>query len=115
MYKIMLGILNHSPGQEVCIVLDLIDGYGTRVDGYALPIIQNVYLPDQTTSTLYPAVMTKLTTGMYYHKFRLPISATAVGTYIVDILWSDPTNVVKNGAYQIVVSAPMGQYSVSSG
>ena len=110
----MLGILNYNPGQEVTILLEILDSTGARVDGYSLPIVSNVFFPDLTTSTLYPAVMSRLTTGLYYHKFKLPSGASTVGTYIVDLTWADELNNIKNGIYQVVVTAPYGQYSVSS-
>lgn len=122
----MVQILQYSPGQQVTIFLDTknMDGYyadgyyldGYNIDGYESPIIFRVILPDMTNSTSFPQAMTKISTGIYYKKFTLPTGASAVGSYWVDVAYREPdTKLLKFIAYQIVVSAPFGLYSVIAG
>lgn len=109
-----ITVLNYTPGQIVEILHQITDGY-VRVDGYSTPVISRVILPDFTTSPLYPLNMVRISTGLYYHKFTLPTGSAALGTYIVDLSWTDPANNTHQDIIQVVVSASYGLFSVSPG
>lgn len=112
----MLGSLNHSPGQTVTLFFQLLNSNFERVDGYANPKIERIILPNLNIASGYPVEMTKLDTGLFYYKFTLLPGATYVGSYLVDISWIDPDSAVeKKDFYQIVVTAPLGNYSFSAG
>jgi hypothetical protein len=109
------------------IVNTIIDGYITQnidgyvnasIDGYVtsshFPTITRIIFPDLTATSGYPVRMVKLDTGLYYYQFTLPTGATAVGSYLVDISYTDPSTLyTKTALYQIAVNAPYGQFSIA--
>ena len=119
----MSDILTYFPGQEVTIFLDTkLDGYLADanyfiypIDGYNSPVISRIYTPTLTLSINYPQPLIKIDTGLYYYKFRLPVGATAVGSYLVDIAFRRPSdNNLQSSMCQIICAAPFGLYSVSN-
>lgn len=112
----MSQTLFHSPGQQVTILLQILDSNGQRADGYQTPTVDRVLVPSLAEASGYPADMTKIDTGLYYHRFTLPNGASAVGTYIVDLSWPDPdTMIFKTDVVQVVATAAYGLYSVTPG
>lgn len=110
----MTTILQSSPGQQVLITLEILNSSGTRTDGYISPVIERVFFPNLSTSSIFPLPMSKLDVGLYYLAFQLPTGAAAVGSYLVDGYWVDQDRTtVKNFLYQILVSAPSGNFSAS--
>lgn len=111
----MSQILFHSPGQQVTIVLETLDGY-QRADSSTIPSVYRIIFPSLSLAAGYPLNMTKISAGLYVFTFALPVGATAVGSYIVDVVWTDPaTGNPAQTYYQIVVTAPSGNYSVTAG
>lgn len=111
-----MQILSFSPGQQVTIFLETKDGYGTRTNTSSLPIVSRVLFPGLTLAANYPQEMIFIDTGLYYYTFTLPIGATGVGTYLVDVLYINPeSNAINSELYQIIVSAPFGNFSASVG
>jgi hypothetical protein len=107
-----MDILLYTPGQQVTIYLEVLDSNGVRTDSYTQPAVDRVILPTFTTSLGYPQNMIKLDTGLYYHQFVLPSGATAIGSYLVDVSFTNPINSQLNSKlYQIIVTAPFGIYS----
>ena len=123
----MTTVLQYAPGQTVSLVLEILNTDGYRIDGYedgyAFPTISRVFFPNLTTSSLYPLPMTRIGTGLYIHNFTLPQGSGAVGTYIADGYYylNEPdttadvlyTLTLQNVLWQIIVSAPTGNYSAS--
>ena len=113
----MSGILQHSPGQQVTLVFEIHDANGVRSDGYmgSLPQISRLIFPSITLAGDYPKDMIKIDDGLFYFKFSLPSGSSAVGTYIAEISWFDPdTSDLKQTFFQIVVTAPFGNYTIST-
>lgn len=119
-----MSILFHTPGQQVTIVQQILNSDGYREDGYigsqagpsGEPVITRIILPSLTLSSGYPVVMSKIDTGFYNYSFILPSGASAVGTYLIDILWYHPTTYnLQQDIIQIVVTAPYGLYSSTVG
>jgi hypothetical protein len=121
----MSYILSYSPGQTVTVYLETknsdgyyADGYYgglSTIDGYELPTLHRMILPDLTLDGYYPQPMTKLDTGIYCYRFTLPTGAPSVGTYFVDLAYREPTSgLEKFLSYLINVSAPYGLYSTTS-
>lgn len=109
----MSAILQYTPGSQATIILQILnDTTGVREDGYTVPVISQLILPDLSVSTLYPLDMIRLDTGLYYHRFTLPSGAIAVGTYIVDISYTNAAGDPKNDYIQVICSATAGQFSV---
>ena len=112
----MSQVLQFFPGQTVKIFLETKDGYGTRTDAAALPIVDRIILPGLTLAADYPQDMTLLDTGLYYFQFTLPSGSAAVGSYLVDVSYINPANdAINSETYHVIVSAPFGNYSVSVG
>lgn len=112
----MTTILQHQPGQICTIFLEVLGTDGYRVDPSATPTVQRIIFPSLSVAGGFPQNMTRLDTGMYRLQFTLPSLAASVGSYIVDVRWLQPiTNTVQQKAYQVIVTAPFGQYSASVG
>jgi hypothetical protein len=110
----MIQTLNFFPGQKAAVFLETVDGYGARTDSPTLPVVSRIVFPNLTLAGGYPQNMVKLDTGLYYFTFILPSGAAAVGSYLVDVTFTNPANNETNSAaYQVIVSAPFGNYSAS--
>ena len=108
--------LSYSPGQQVTIFLTTTDGYGNFADGYFIPQVNRIIFPTFTTAPNYPQTMTRYDVGLYYIQFTLPTGATSVGSYLVDAMYDDPaTGLIKHKTYQIVVTAPFGNFGTTTG
>ena len=117
-----MQFLSYFPGQEVTVLLETVDADSIRADGYLLPdgyilpIVSKILKPNLTYIDGYPFDMTKLEVGVYYYKFTLPTGASAVGSYIVDVTYLDPADsTLKQILYQIVVTAPYGNFGATAG
>ena len=108
--------LYYSPGQRVSLFLETLDANGVRADGYSFPLVNRIIFPDLSLSAGFPAYMAKLDVGLYFYQFTLPIGATSIGSYLVDVAYNNPANNQTNTAiYQVIVNAPYGQYSMTTG
>lgn len=114
------NILQYAPGQQVFLALEITRTDGYRVDGYTfLPngydgyaVINRIFFPNLTTSSLYPLRMNKIDVGLYYHSFVLPTGASAVGSYLVDGYYYDATTLTKVSVlWQVLCSAPFGNFT----
>lgn len=119
----MSNILSYGPGQVATIIHQVFNADGYRADGYnfinsgplGVPMVTRVVYPDLTLAANYPAAMKKIDTGLYTFSLTLPSGAISVGSYIVDISWYHPTtHTLQQDLVQIVVTAPFGQYSVTT-
>jgi hypothetical protein len=111
----MSYILNYAPGQTATLVFQTLNSLGARSDGYGIPSITRIISPSLTLAVGFPQSMTRLDVGLFTFQFALPTMASAVGTYIADIAYQDPdSGNPKATFFQIVVSAPFGQYSIST-
>lgn len=109
----MTQALYYSPGQVATVILETFNSDGYRQDSSSLPIVSRIIFPSFTLAANYPQSMVKLDTGLYYYQFTLPTGATAIGSYIVDVIYSDPvTSILKETAYQIICNAPYGNFGV---
>lgn len=111
----MPTVLNYTPGQQVTVFQEVKDGYGNRTDDGYTPVVTRVIVPGFTLAIGYPVAMARLDTGLYYYQFTLPNGAAAVGSYLVDISYLNPVNsVINTSTYQVVVTAPFGNFGVST-
>jgi hypothetical protein len=114
-----ITILYYSPGQKATIFLETLDGYGQRADGYTAPdgypFVSKITFPDLSLAPNFPKDMTKLSTGLYYFQFTLPTTASAIGSYLIDVTYNQP-NTSNNFKilYQLVVTAPFGTYTATT-
>lgn len=107
-------VLYHSPGQKASIFLETLNLAGVRADGY-LPAVTRVIFPDLSLAENFPQDMIKLDVGLYFFQFTLPINGASIGSYLVDILYNQPgTTNYYNHMIQIVISAPFGNYYVTT-
>lgn len=111
-----MQILNYFPGQKVTIFLETINNLGVRTDSSTTPIVSRIVFPGFTLASDYPQTMIQLDTGLYYYQFTLPSGAVSVGSYFVDVIFTNPSNdaLVTTG-YHILVSAPFGNFSTTIG
>ena len=55
--------------------------------------------------------MVKADTGLYYARFTLPKTAGSLGTYIVDVEYTDPDDFgTKIKTYNILINSPYGNF-----
>jgi hypothetical protein len=113
--------LSCFPAQEVTLYLQVTDADGyfadgyTDIDGYYIPSVTRMILPDLTSADGYPQAMTKYSTGLYYYKFTLPRGAISVGAYMADVMFLNPqNNNINHELYHISVNAPYGNFSALS-
>ena len=103
-----------NPGQNVTIVIQTLDGYGTRVDGYTPPQIDFIIIPSTPTPLSgFPQVMTKIETGLYSRTITLGTGSASLGTTIVSVSWPQPgTNITQNEVFTIQIALPFGNTTV---
>ncbi len=126
----MTQVLFYSPNQLATVFAETFDVNGVRVDGYVdgyidgymdgyidsyhHPMVARLVLPDFTEATGYPVHMVKLDVGLYYYQFTLPKGASAIGSYLIDISYTNPVTLFTNTIlYQIVVNSPYGNFGVT--
>jgi peptidoglycan hydrolase-like protein with peptidoglycan-binding domain len=120
----MPNVLSQFPGQTVTIIQQILNTDGYRQDGYVVPgfsgpdgepVIARIILPGSTLAVGYPATMLQLDTGLYTYTFTLPHGAIAVGLYVVDLYWYDPsTYALQQRIVEVNVTAPFGVYSIGA-
>lgn len=97
-----------NPGQTINLVTQVVDGYGARVDGY-VPQVTSVLLPSLQESSGFPVNMTKIATGLYVLQLLIPSGSTSIGTFIVNVLYTDPaTGSPVWQVFQVNVALPFG-------
>lgn len=112
--------LYYFPGQKATVFLETLNGSGVRADGYTVPdgypLITRIIFPDLTLAVNFPQNMTKLDTGLYMFQFTLPTGAASVGSYAVDGYYNVPgTGNYLNKLWQIIVTAPFGNFGLTTG
>ena len=111
-----MQVLSYFPGQQFTIFLETttVDGY--RADSPTTPMVVRIIFPGFTLAADYPSAMTQLDTGIYYAQFTIPTGADSVGSYLVDVSYTNPsTAIVNHKLYQVVVTAPFGNFGTTSG
>lgn len=110
----MSKIIYASPKQTLVLFFEVFNSNQERVAAPTLPIILNVYDPQFELITGYPQNMESVDEGLYSFSFTLPTGPSAVGSYIINIIWEDPdSSLQKQTHYQIVCKSPAnaaGQY-----
>lgn len=103
-----------NPGQTVSLVVQTVDGYGTRADGYEVPKVDAIYFPNSTAASGYPQNMTLVSTGLYRFTFTLPSGSSALGTFIASVSWPHPEfSHLQYEVFLINVAMPFGNISIS--
>jgi len=100
-----------NPGQTVRLVVQTLDGYGNRADGY-VPQVTQVLFPDLTVAQGYPQPMTRASTGLYVHGLVIPTGVAYLGTFIASVYYEDAGQ-PRWEAFTIQVARPFGNSSVS--
>lgn len=111
----MHTVIQYSPGQIATVTQYVFDSDNILTDGTSVPVITKIIMPSLASASGFPANMTKISTGIYQYKFQLPSGASAVGAYIVIIMYTEPTGETKNSVLEIHVNAPFANFSVSPG
>lgn len=88
------------------------DGYSGPNDGYYVPVIQRIIVPDRSELSHFPRPMTRLGKGLYIFGVSIPNGVPAIGAYIVSVSWMKQ-NLYNWETYVIQASRPFGITSVS--
>jgi hypothetical protein len=108
-----MQILNTSPGSTITILLDISPG-GIRTSPDFAPMVLWVLAPDHTSVLPnLPAAMTGIDTGLFLYDLTIPTGGAACGSWIANVTYKI-SGVDYFEAYQIVVSAPYANFSVST-
>ena len=99
----MSEIIYAYPKQTINLVFEVLNSSQERTDAPSLPIILNVYKPDLTLFTGYPLVMTNIDIGLYSFNIILPMGPAAIGTYIANIIWTDPSSLKQKQTYYQII------------
>lgn len=111
-----MHILYYYPGQRATIFLETVDGYGARTDSASTPTVNRIIFPDLSLASGFPQDMVKLDTGLYYYQIVLPRGLTSLGSYAVDVEFTNPaTETINNVIYQIIISVNFSNASASPG
>jgi hypothetical protein len=118
--------LLYTPGQKVTIFLEVknVDGY--RTNSLTTPVVTRIFqfalvdgysLFDGYLKTDgYQQPMTEIVAGLYFAQVTLPKMASSVGSYLVDVSYTDPISTFPAvHTYQIIVTAPFGNFGTMSG
>ncbi len=119
----MIQALSYFPGQIATVFLEVTDGYSNvREDSLTIPSVVRVIFPDLSLAPSYPQDMTRLDVGLYTFQFTIPKGASAVGSYLIDVQYSlpqnfggDPGDDFSSAAFQIIVTAPFGNFGTTIG
>ena len=111
----MTEVLQYFPGMQASVFLEVLDGYGGRADSSTTPMVDRVILPGYTLANGYPQSMNRLDVGLYTFQFILPSGAVSIGSYLVDVSYTNPDDFLTNyQIYQIIVTAPFGNFGVTT-
>jgi hypothetical protein len=100
-----------NPNQIVRLVVQTLDGYGNRADGY-VPVVESVLFPDLSRAMGYPQEMVKLDTGLYASGIQIPTGEDSLGTYVASVFWLEDGQ-TKWATFAINVARPFGNTSVT--
>lgn len=104
-----------NPKQTVLLCLQTTDGYGSLADGYQSPRVDFIRLPSGILASGYPAIMTKLSLGIWYLSFTIPAGRAAIGSYLAKASWPHPTTAVfQSQLFLINVALPFGNSTFSA-
>jgi len=98
----MSKIVYVSPNQTIDLVFEVLNSSQEREDAPVLPIVRRVYNPDMTLMAGFPQAMDNIDIGLYLFTFELPMGALAIGTYIIDVIWTNPQNKQEQTYYQLI-------------
>lgn len=93
-------IVYATPNQPTTFAFEVTDGYGTRTNSSTIPSIVQVYNPNMDKLSNFPQSMSHLDTGLY----EFTLITNSVGTFIVDIVWTNPDNMIVNQTFYQVIS-----------
>jgi hypothetical protein len=111
----MTNILSYFPGQQATVFQEMKDINGVRTDGYGAPVVNRIIFPGFTLASGFPQIMNRFDVGLYYLQFVLPTGAASIGSYLVDVSFVNPTTGFTNtNIYQILVSAPFGNFGTTT-
>ena len=106
--------LGYFPGQKAAIYLEVVDFNNHRTDPITIPTVDKILFPDITWVAGYPQTMSRLDVGLYFYEFTLPTGAAAIGNYLVDASYVNPSDgYINYSTYHITVSAPYGNFGIS--
>ncbi len=101
-------IIYSKLGIATPIILELKNN-AIRQDAYSAPMINKIIVPDLSEVPGFPASMIKISTGLYYYNFIIPIAQSSVGSFLVDIEYIDANSMItKNDFVQIIVTNSLG-------
>lgn len=117
--------LTYSPGQLATLFLEIKDADGYRINSLTDPEVTRIFqfalndgyvvLDGYLGTDGYAQKMTHLDLGLYFIQLTLPKTAAAVGSYLVDVSFTDPvTTYPATKTYHIIVAAPFGNYGITA-
>jgi len=113
------------PGQIATIFLETTDSDGYHVDSLTTPIVTRIFGFNSTDGyTLYDGYfghdgyqkpMISIDTGIYYAKFTLPKNAASIGSYLIDVNYTDPvTTFPRSKLYTLFINSAFGGFGATT-
>lgn len=122
---------SYNPGSLAVIFLEIKDTDGYRADSLTTPVINEILgftsIDGYTSYDGYFALnndgyldgynqpLTRISVGLYYVKLTLPKTASSLGSYIVEILYTDPASgnpLIRS--YQLIIVSAFGGFGTTT-
>lgn len=92
-----------SPAQTITLIFEVLNSDGYRVNSPTIPSIAKVFDPSLAIMSEYPKDMDQIDEGLYSFSFTMPIGSESLGTFIIDLIWTNPdTDLINQTFYQII-------------
>jgi len=113
----MNNIIYATPKQILTLFFEVFNSNQERTDAPTDPLILSIYNPNFDLLDGYPVAMTNIDVGLYSFTFTVPPGPSAIGTYVINIIWEDPDTLnQKQTYYQIICKSPpnaAGEYNAT--
>ena len=97
-------IVYSSPAKTINLIFQVTNSQGVRIDSPTTPVITRVFNPQLTLLPNYPQLMNILDTGLYSFSIVMPIGTANLGSFIVDVSWTDPDTILVNSTFYQIIS-----------
>lgn len=96
-------VLYTAPKKTLTVAFEILNAAGMRANSSSTPVVEKIYAQDFSLVGGYPKNMIQVGVGLYSFDFVTVAGPSALGTYIVDLSWSNPdTNLMNQTAIQVI-------------
>ena len=116
-----MHILYYTPGQKATMMLETFGSDGYRANCSSLPIVHKIYLPDlsldgYTVDGYVLPTFSNVDVGLYRLQYTLPKGSASIGSYLIEASYLHPTTQIpRQELFQLICSAPFGNFGLTTG